>query len=65
MFTKMDAFPYTGMTMWKFARQHIGRTEVWPFAASAMFALFAFGSLGWGGTKEARAASKYLNPGHH
>ena len=30
-----------------------------------MFALITLGSTGWGGTKEARAASKYLNPPKH
>ena len=65
MFTKMVGFPYTGMTMMGFARQHVGRTEVWPFVFSGLFALFALGGLGFGGTKEARAASKYLNPPKH
>ena len=65
MFTPMSAFPYTGMTMMKFARQHIARTEVWPFYVSGLFALFALGGQGFGGTKEARAASKYLNPPKH
>ena len=65
MFTKMGAFPYTGMTLMGFAKQHISRTEVWPFFLSGTIALFGLGSLGFGGSKEARAASKYLNPGHH
>ena len=64
MFTKM-AFPYTGMSLMGFARQHITRTEVWPFAFSGLFALFSLGGLGFGGTPEARAASKYLNPCAH
>ena len=64
MFTK-SLFPYTGMSMTQFAMQHVKRTEVWPFFASGLFALFALGSTGWGGTKEARAASKYLNPPKH
>ena len=63
-FTKMAAFPYTGMTFIGFARQHLGRSEVWPFAVSGLIALFGLGGLGFGGTKEARAASKYLNPKH-
>ena len=65
MFTKMSAFPYTGMTMMGFAKQHMTRTEVWPFVFSGVFALFSLGSLGFGGSKEARAASKYLNPPKH
>ena len=65
MFTKMTKYPYTGMSFGAFAMQHMKRTEVWPFFASALFALVSLGSLGWGGTPEARAASKYLNPPKH
>jgi hypothetical protein len=63
-FTKM-AFPYTGMSFMGFAKQHVTRSEVWPFVFSGLFALFALGGTGFGGTKEARAASKYLNPCVH
>ena len=58
-------FPYTGMTLLGFARTHVTRTEVWPFVFSGFVALFSLGGLSMGGTKEARAASKYLNPHHH
>ena len=63
-FTK-NAFPYTGMTLAGFMRQHVGRAEVWPFIVSAGIALFGLGGLGFGGSKESRAASKYLNPPKH
>ena len=53
------------MTFFKFARSHLFKTEVWPFTASILFAFVSLGSLSFGGSKEARAASKYLNPPKH
>ena len=66
MFTKMSAFPYTNMTIVQFARQHIRRTEVWPFFVSALFATFSLGIMTTvGKSKEDKLASKYLHPKHH
>ena len=53
------------MTFMQFARTQMFKPNVAPFTYSMMFTFCLLGSLSLGGTKEARAASKYLNPPKH
>ena len=53
------------MSFWKFARMHVVKDEVRPFMYGMLVAFFSLGSLSFGGTPEARAESKYLNPKKH
>ena len=53
-----------GLTFFQFARGYLKPT-VTPFTYSMIFTFFALGSLSLGGSKEARAASKYLYPPKH
>ena len=54
-----------GMTFFQFARVQLFKPTVSPFTYSLIFTFISLGSLSIGGSKEARAASKYLNPPKH
>jgi hypothetical protein len=54
-----------GMTFFQFARRQVVKDEVRPFMYGIMVAFVSLGSLSLSGDKEARAASKYLNPPKH
>ena len=53
------------MTVFQEACKKFFLPEVAPFTYSFVFTFFLFSSLSWGGSKESRAASKYLNPPKH
>jgi len=54
-----------GGGFWKFARMQVVKDEARPFMYGILVAFVSLGSLSLGGTKEARADSKYLNPPKH
>ena len=54
-----------GSTLFGFARTHLMKDEVRPFMWGIAVAFISLGGLSIGGTKEARADSKYLNPPKH
>lgn len=53
------------MTFGKFAAKQLVAPEFRPFLYGMIVAWVGLGSLSFGGTPEARAASKYLNPPKH
>ena len=61
----MVQFPYTGVKFGAFMRHQFLREEVRPFTYGIIVTFLGLSSLSWGGTPEARAASKYLNPPKH
>lgn len=54
-----------GMSFWKFARMQVVKDEARPFMYGILVAFVSLGGLSLGGTKEARADSKYINPPKH
>jgi len=54
-----------GSTFFGFARSHLLKDEVRPFMYGIAVAFLSLGTMSLGGTPEARAASKYLNPPKH
>lgn len=58
-------FPYAGVSFFTFARRQMVKPEVLPFTIGVFVTFGLLGSLSLGGTKEQRAASKYLNPVKH
>ena len=56
---------YAGMTFFQFARQQVVKDEVRPFMYGIIVAFSLIGGLSLKSDKEARAASKYLNPPKH
>tara|TARA_B110001452_G_scaffold126039_1_gene104625 strand:- start:464 stop:691 length:228 start_codon:yes stop_codon:yes gene_type:complete len=53
------------MTFGKFAAKQLTAPEFRPFLYGIIVAFVGLGSLSFGGTPEARAESKYLNPPKH
>lgn len=59
------AFGMAGETFFKFAGRHLVKDEVRPFMWGMLVAFVSLGGLSLSSNKEARAASKYLNPPKH
>ena len=59
------AFGMAGETLFKFAGRHLTSEPVRPFMWGMLFSFVVFGGQSLSGNKEARAASKYLNPPKH
>ena len=56
---------FAGRSFLGFARHQMFKPEVRPFTIGGIVTFILLGSLSMGGSPEARADSKYLNPKKH